>query len=137
MRTFIICSAFLALLLAGCGGAAPTNTSTAAPTVVAAAATPVPDTGTAEVEIEPVKPQQQGTAPVLVGTAPPDGGVFTGSGTAAADGKPTVLKPPPSLSDLVNQFPDLQPYIDSVKGKQLDGIDLADLYRRIVQIFEK
>jgi hypothetical protein len=50
---------------------------------------------------------------------------------------PVKATPPPTLADLLKQFPSLQPLIDSLKGKDLSKVDLSDLYKNMVDIFNK
>jgi hypothetical protein len=59
----------------------------------------------------------------------------TPGGTPFAPALPTKLKPPPTLDELLKQFPDLAPYINS--NLTVDQIDMADLYKKLVAIYDK
>jgi hypothetical protein len=126
-----------ALLLSACGGgASPTAAPSLAPTTAPAAATvaaPAASTAAAtEISLEPANATAQATAPGIKGTPPDNGDTI---GTQAVGDPP--IKPPPTLDELEQQYPDLKPYIDSVKDKPWNGIDLSDLYKRTVDIYKK
>ncbi|GAB4545931.1 MAG: hypothetical protein OHK0023_04970 [Anaerolineae bacterium] len=76
-----------------------------------------------------VEPENPTPTPLLPGlkTPAPDDRFGTG---------PRVT-PPPTLDELLAQFPDLAPYIESVKDLQIGEMDLAELYKRIFEIYEK
>ncbi len=150
-----------ALMLAACGGnptAVPTNppatpttaaaTATTAPTSAATtvamatnaptmAATPGAAEGT-EISIEPANPKPTSTPPGIRGTPP-----ATGGGTInATEGAPPIsvgtvpaVNPPTTLDDLIKAYPDLKPFIDKLP-QNLGDSDLAELYKRIVQIYK-
>lgn len=85
-----------------------------------------------EPEIEPVNPTPTSMPPVGVKTPPPGGGSINGTPVA-----PPKVKLPPTLDDLLKQFPDLQPYLEKAKDLNIgDAAQLAELYSRIVQIYQ-
>jgi subtilisin family serine protease len=92
--------------------------------------TPEP-TATAGRRIAPGTPTPPPTIPPI-GTPPADGGTIDDQ---PVGGVPEI-DPPATLDELIAQFPDLQPYIDSIADLTFDEMDLADLYARMVQIFE-
>ena len=51
--------------------------------------------------------------------------------------KPVVINPPPTLDELLKKYPSLQPLIDSLKNKNLSTVDLSDLYKNMVNIYDK
>jgi hypothetical protein len=150
-RSYVTCLALIvALVLSACGGApapttAPTSIAAQPTTGVAnngatAAATDAgaPDAAaTDEIVVEAVDPTAVPTKSAMVGT-PEAGGTGNLNGTPVAFGTPKgPFKPPTSLDDLKKEYPDLASYIDSIKDKQWNGIDLADLYKRVVDIYNK
>ncbi|PJF36312.1 MAG: hypothetical protein CUN49_06065 [Candidatus Thermofonsia Clade 1 bacterium] len=83
-----------------------------------AQATPTPE----GIQIEPESPTP---TPVVPKLQPPDEG----------DTSP-VFVPPPSLDELLEQFPDLKPYLDQVRQSVLADLDMAELYRRVFQVYD-
>lgn len=138
------------LLLAACGGgpaATPTSAPTqaaAAPTVATAAgttaATAAPASGgtaaATDRSIQPSNPKPTSTERPPKATEPADGGgVITGQDGTAVAVTPANVNPPPTLDDLLKQYPDLKAFIDKLPANLTEG-DLAELYKRIVQIFK-
>ncbi len=76
------------------------------------------------IEIEPENPT---ATPVVPKLQPPNDDF---------GGTPPIFTPPATLDDLIAQFPDLKPYIDQVRDVDLGNLDLAELYRRIFQIYD-
>jgi len=112
---------FLALLMAiavlfGMAMSLPSGVSAEPP----AQSTPTPG----GIQIEPETPTPAPPVPTL---KPPDD---------AFGGAPPSFRPPPTLDELIAQFPDLKPYIDQVRELDLGDLDLAELYRRIFQIYD-
>ncbi|MEP7285391.1 MAG: S8 family serine peptidase [Chloroflexota bacterium] len=141
-----------ALLFAACGSpSSPTAVPTTAPaTAVAAAVTQTTETAATaaptsaaadaaatDISVDPVNPKTQPTAVGIKETPPADGGTIGSNGTPIAVGAPVKINPPTTLDDLQGQYPDLKPYIDSLKDKQWDGINLSDLYKRVIDIYNK
>ncbi|MHB8752881.1 MAG: S8 family serine peptidase, partial [Aggregatilineales bacterium] len=123
--------------------AAPTSASTLSAAVTAAATSILgqyvaTDTGS-NISIGPANATAVATAPAL-GTpdnAPISSGGKGGTpgGTASAVNPPTI-NPPPTLADLLKQFPDLQPYVNSaVDVSKMDSTQLADLYKKMVEVY--
>ncbi|MCC6973778.1 MAG: S8 family serine peptidase [Anaerolineae bacterium] len=86
-------------------------------------ATPTPG-----IIIEPDNPTPTPTRPITRPT--PNGGGIKGTPVV-----PPKFNPPPTLDELIAQFPDLQPYLDQIKDLTADQLDLADLYKRLIDIF--
>jgi subtilisin family serine protease len=114
-------NAFLALLIAiavlfSMSMSLPSDVSAEPP----AQSTPTPG----GIQIEPENPTPTPLVPTL---KPPDD---------AFGGTPPSFRPPPTLDELIAQFPDLAPYIEQVRQLDLGDLDLAELYRRIFQIYD-
>ncbi len=130
------------LLLASCGSspaATPTSAPTNAPTQVAAASSAATAATSAanatEISIQPANPKATTTPRPPKATEPADGGsVITVDGTSVAVTQPAI-NPPTTLDDLLKQYPDLKAFIDKLPPN-LSESDLADLYKRIVQIYK-
>ncbi len=74
-----------------------------------------------------IEPENPTPTPVVPPLRPPDD---------AFGGAPPVFTPPPTLDELLEQFPDLKPYLDQIRELDLIDIDLSELYRRIFQIYD-
>src|SRR5579859_4419471 len=120
--------------------AIPTNASTLSAAVTAAATSVLgqyvaTDTG-ANISIGPASATAPATAPAL-GT--PDNAPIVSSGKGGTPGgtasavTPPTINPPPTLADLLKQFPDLVPYVNS--ATQVSQMDLADLYKKMVEVY--
>jgi hypothetical protein len=72
-------------------------------------------------------------------TVPPlgtPGGGFNNNGTPIpAPTRTTKFEVPPTLDDLLKQFPDLKAYIDP--NLKIDSIDLGELYKKLVIIYNE
>jgi hypothetical protein len=147
---FVVLLLVSGLLLTSCGGgtpATPTSAPAAATTAATAGSTAVAQAGTTaataaptaaanatEISIVPVNPKATST-PGTIGTPPADGGKITGpEGTEVAVTQIDV-NPPPTLDDLLKQYPDLKAFIDKLPPDLTDS-DLGELYKRIVQIYK-
>jgi subtilisin family serine protease len=115
-RILILGSALMVLVLAALmSGAA----------VTAQEATP-----TRQVGVQPANPTPTPAAPVA--TREPGAGNTIG-GTPVG---PVNFELPPTLDELIAQYPDLQPYLDLVQDQTLEDLDFSELYARMVQIFK-
>ncbi len=90
-----------------------------------------------DISVGPSKPTASATSSVISGT--PDKKPITDPGatpgaTAIPVG-PIKVTPPATLADLLKQFPDLAPYINSTTA--LADMDMADLYKKMVEIYNK
>lgn len=56
-------------------------------------------------------------------------------GATAVAAPPIKITPPATLADLLKQFPDLAPYINSTQS--INDMDLADLYKKMVEVYTK
>jgi len=101
-------------VLIGMVASLPANVSAGPP----AQATPTPG----GIFIEPENP----TPPPVVPPLQPPGD---------SDGAP-VFAPPPTLEELLEQFPDLKPYLDQIRDLAWGDLDLSELYRRVFQIYD-
>ncbi len=121
----VIVLASLLLAATGTGNRAPALAQTPAPTTV----------GGGDISIEPENPKAT-KAPSVIKTPPPDNGgtVKVPGGTAVPVGEPKV-NPPTTFDELLKQYPDLKPYIDSLPA-ELNGTNLAELYKRIILIYK-
>jgi len=87
-----------------------------------------------DISIEPENPKAT-KAPSVIKTPPPDnGGTVNVNGTPVPVGEPKV-NPPTTFEDILKQYPDLKPFIDSLPA-ELNGTNLADLYKRVIQIYK-
>ncbi|MBE7512603.1 MAG: S8 family serine peptidase [Anaerolineales bacterium] len=59
-----------------------------------------------------------------------------GDGINGTPVAPPPFDPPASLDDLLVTFPDLAPYLDQVKDLTADQFDFAELYSRVIAIYE-
>lgn len=148
------------LAISACGGSSPTTApttaaSTMAPTTAAGAGTQAatapagtavaagtadagvtPDAAATDIEIVPESATAAPTQPGIKGTAPASSGSVSAQGTPVAFGTAPAIKPPTTLDELLKQYPDLKPYIDSLANKtQLTEADLSDLYKKVIQIY--
>lgn len=125
---------------AASSAAKPTSASTLSAAVTAAATSVLgqyvaTDTG-ANISIGPASTTAPATAPAL-GT--PDNAPIVSSGKGGTPGgtasavTPPTINPPPTLADLLKQFPDLVPYVNS--ATQVSQMDLADLYKKMVEVY--
>jgi hypothetical protein len=119
--SLFVCLA-LALLVVALNGTAQPPVS-AAPRLQA--------TATPGVVIEPVNPTPQPTIPTAGSGS--SGGTINGT---PIPGKPSI-KPPKSLDELRRDYPDLGPFIDKYKDATVADIPMAELYARVVEIFNK
>ncbi len=137
----------LALILLGAAGC---SSSEQPPT------TPEPETGTEQVaptadttpEAEPQATATPGTGTDGVIAGPRDAtpnptpqglAPITGDENSTIDGTEVPapeFDPPPTLDELIEQFPDLAPYIEQVSGQAVGDLDFAELYNQIVRIYE-
>lgn len=115
-RTVLFAVFGVLAVLIGMVASLPANVSAEPP----AQATPTPG----GIFIEPENPTP---TPVVPSLQPPDDGF---------GGTPPVFTPPPTLEELLEQFPDLKPYIDQVRELDIADIDLSELYRRIFRIYD-
>lgn len=78
------------------------------------------------------------TPPLLVTAKPPTGGGgnINNNGTQVPIPPNPLVNPPPTLDDLIKAYPDLKPYLDKVKDMKVGDMDMAELYKYIVQIFK-
>ncbi|NWF69740.1 MAG: S8 family serine peptidase [Chloroflexi bacterium] len=124
----------LVLLLVSC---APTPTPTAEPSPQPTAEI----TPEATAEATPAAVGTPNIAPVNATPAPARPVVTPGGDqTSTINDTPVAMptfSPPPSLDDLLTQFPDLQPYLDQISGQVVTDIDFAELYTRIVAIYNE
>ncbi len=74
-----------------------------------------------------LEPEQPTPTPIVPKLQPPDEGF---------GGTPPIFTPPPTLEELLEQFPDLKPYLDQIRDLDLGALDLSELYRRIFQIYD-
>ncbi|MCC7450623.1 MAG: S8 family serine peptidase [Anaerolineae bacterium] len=100
----------------------------------ALAQTPAATAGSDDISIEPENPKAT-KAPSVIKTPPPDNG-----GTVSVDGTPVpanppAVNPPTTFDELLNLYPDLKPFIDSLPP-ELNGTNLADLYKHVIQIYK-
>jgi subtilisin family serine protease len=130
--TRILLLTVMLVFLAACATA-----PTATPIPPTASPTPEPTANpeaTAEptdVVVEPANPTPPPTRPVInPGTGDQDNTI---NGTPVA--MPTFALPP-TLDELIAQFPDLQPYIEQVRGQTVGDMDFTTLYERISEIYE-
>lgn len=114
-NVFLAIVAACALLL-GMLASLPSDVSAEPP----AQGTPTPG----GIQIEPENPTPTPPVPTL---RPPDD---------SFGGTPPIFTPPPTLDDLIAQFPDLKPYIDQLLELDLGDIDLAELYRRVFEVYD-
>lgn len=83
------------------------------------------------IDVGPSRPTPTATVPPL-GTP---GGGFNRDGTLIpAPTAPGKFAPPPTLDELLKQFPELKQYISA--DLKIDQIDLGDLYKKLVTIYE-
>jgi hypothetical protein len=94
----------------------------------ALATPPLQATATPEIGFGPDNPTPTAVPPVV--KTPSGGGGFDG-------GKPPTFAPPPTLDDLIKQFPDLKPYLDKVKDLAAGQLDLAELYMQVINIYKE
>ncbi|MBX3085450.1 MAG: S8 family serine peptidase [Anaerolineae bacterium] len=116
--------------------AAPTTEPTAEATTAATVAAPADATAEAtsaggDISIEPANPTPAPTLKVA-GTPAPN---TTINGTPVPSTQPAI-KPPKSLDDLRKDYPDLGPFIDKYKDSKVGDIDMSELYKRIVEIYD-
>lgn len=90
------------------------------PAPVSANALRLQATPTKVVEIEPVDPTPTVKPPVIKGTPVPPAVKFN---------------PPPTLDELLAQFPDLAPYLEKVKDLGVAQLDFAEMYGLLVTIY--
>lgn len=98
---------------------------------VSAQQTP-PPTGTPGVGVRPVNPSPTPMPPVV--TPGRSGTPGTVQGTPVA---PPPFEPPPTLNELFEQYPDLEPYVEELEATLVEDIDFAALYERIITIFNE
>lgn len=89
-------------------------------------------TPTQAVEINPINPTATPKRPVAGNPSGGDGAI---SGTPIPDGKP--VKPPKTLDELKQQFPDLGPFIEKYKDAKVGEIDFSELYAKIIAVYDK
>jgi subtilisin family serine protease len=132
--TRVLLLAFILVFAVSCSGsptATTVPTSTPEATVEATAEATSEST---EVVVGPVDPTPSPVRPLITPGAG-DQGDNTLNGTPI--GEMPTFDPPPTLDELVAQYPDLQAYIDQVGGQLPENMDFAELYTHIVQIYNE
>jgi subtilisin family serine protease len=123
-RMTVLTGCLLALMLIALASTATITSGADAPQQAQPTATP-----TRQVAVQPVNPSPTPAAPVA--TREP--------GTPGTIGGTPVAVPqfdlPATLDDLLAQYPDLQPYLDLVKDQTVAELNFAELYARIVQVY--
>ncbi len=116
-----------------------TMAATAAGTSVVLSQFQATDPG-ADISVDPARPTAAATQIVLNGT--PDSKPIDGSGLKGTPGSATAIPvvppkvtPPATLEDLLKQFPELKPYVNS--SQTIDNMDMSDLYKKMVAIYDK
>lgn len=109
--------------------AAPVAQTTEAPSSATADVTESAADGEIEVSIEST-PEVSVTVPVP--RAPEDGSTIDGTEVPVPS-----FEAPPTLDDLLAQYPDLQPYLDQIAGVAAGDLDLGTLYQRMAQIYNE
>ncbi|MBE2272489.1 MAG: S8 family serine peptidase [Anaerolinea sp.] len=91
-----------------------------------------PPTATPGFGVRPVNPTSTPMPPVVTPIRPGDPRTIRGTEIA-----PPTFDPPPTLEELFEQYPDLQPFVEEFEAAVLEDIDFSELYTRIVTIFDE